>query len=228
MHLESTVDADRRQHWLSRAAWAGIVGPILFVVAFLAQELARRNEYDPFAETVSALEAGPYGWVQQVNFVVFGVLTIVFAIGLHLGIQRSRAGVVGPALLVASGVGSLISAIFPLREDAAGMTYDPGGHMVGGMTFFLGSGVGLIVLSRRLRHDERWRGLAGYTLGAGLAIVAASPVMTVLVIPDDAPLHDWAGVAQRVILLVLFPCRVVLSIRLLRCAGGGWRGLEHR
>ncbi len=222
MHLENTVDADRRQSWLSRAAWAGIVGPILFVVAFLAQELARRNEYDPLAETVSALEAGPYGWVQQVNFVVFGVLTIVFAIGLHLGIRRSRAGVAGPALLVASGVGLFISAIFSLREDAAGVTYDPGGHMVGGMMFFLTSGVGLIVLSRRLRHDERWRGLASYTLGAGLAVVAAFPVMAVLVIPDDAPLHDWAGVAQRVIvLLLLFPCRVVLSIRLLRCAGAG-------
>jgi hypothetical protein len=62
--------------------------------------------------------------------------------------------------------------------------------------------------------------LAGYTLGAGLAVVTAFPVMAVLVIPDNAPLHDWAGVAQRVIvLLLLFPRRVVLSIRLLRCAG---------
>ncbi len=219
MHLESTIDASQRQQWLSRAAWAGIVAPILFTVAFLAQELARRDEYDPLAETVSALEAGPYGWLQQVNFVVFGVLTIAFAVGLHVWIKRRRWGVAGPALLAASGVGALISAIFPLREDAAGETYDPGGHLVGGMMFFLASAVGLIVLSRRLRHDERWRGLAGYALGAGIAIVACFPVMSLLVIPDGAPLNDLAGLAQRVIvLLVLFPCRIVLSIRLLRVA----------
>ena len=88
------------------------------------------------------------------------------------------AGVAGPALLVASGVGLLISGIFPLREDMAGVTYDPGGHLVGGVMFFLTSGVGLIVLSRRLRHDERWRGLASYTLGAGLAVVAAVLIAT--------------------------------------------------
>jgi hypothetical protein len=29
-------------------------------------------EYDPVAESVSALEAGPNGWVQQLNFVASG------------------------------------------------------------------------------------------------------------------------------------------------------------
>ena len=41
--------------------------------------------------------------------------------------------------------------------------------------------------------------------------------MGALVIPDDAPLHDWAGLAQRFIVLVLlFPARIALAIRLLR------------
>jgi hypothetical protein len=34
--------------------------------------LFRRGECDAIAETVSALEAGPNGWIQQLNFVVFG------------------------------------------------------------------------------------------------------------------------------------------------------------
>lgn len=43
----------------------------------------------------------------------------------------------------------------------------------------------------------------------------------VLVMPDDAPLHDWAGLAQRLlILVVLFPCRIVLSLRLLQVESG--------
>jgi hypothetical protein len=38
--------------------------------------------------------------------------------------------------------------------------------------------------------------------------------------PDDAPLHEWAGLAQRIVILaVLFPARIVLSLRLLRLAG---------
>ena len=43
--------------------------------------------------------------------------------------------------------------------------------------------------------------------------------MGILVIPDGAPLHEWAGLAQRVIVLgLLFPARLALSYRLLRVA----------
>ena len=43
--------------------------------------------------------------------------------------------------------------------------------------------------------------------------------MGILVIPDDAPLHDWAGLAQRLVVLgMLFPARLALSQRLLRLA----------
>jgi Protein of unknown function (DUF998) len=95
-------------------AWAGILGPALFTAAFLAQEAFRRDECDPLAEPVSALEAGPNGWIQQVNFVVFGLLTIAFALGLHGSVRRTRAGIAGPAFLLASGVGLLLAAVLPL------------------------------------------------------------------------------------------------------------------
>lgn len=209
------------QRSLSWSAWAGIVGPILFTAGFLAQEAFRRDEYSPVAEVVSALEAGPNGWIQQVNFVVFGALTLVFAVGLHRGLRPTRAGVAGPALLFGSGIGLVLAAALPLREDAAGVTYDPGGHFIAGITFFLTSALGLIVVSRRVAHDPLWRGLAPYTLTVGVLALIGFFAMPVLVIPDDAPLHDWAGLIQRaLILLLIFPGRIVLSHRLLRIARG--------
>jgi len=208
---------ERPPSWVSRLAWAGIIGPVLFTATFVAQEALRTDEYNPLAETVSALEAGPNGWVQQVNFIVFGLLTIAFAVGLNLGLRRTRFGLLGPALLFTSGIGLLLAAGFPLKEDAAGVTYDPGGHMAAGLIFFLTSAVGLIALSRRLARDPSWRSLATYSLAAGVVSLLGFVAMGILVMPDDAPLHDWAGLAQRMlIVLALFPCRVVLSMRLLR------------
>jgi hypothetical membrane protein len=202
------------------AAWAGIVGPMLFTAGFLLQEAFRQDEYSPLAEPVSALEAGPNGWIQQLNFVVFGVLTITFAVGLHHGARRTRSGLVGPVLLGISGVGCLLAAALPLREDAAGVTYDPGGHTVAGMTFFLTSAVGLIVLALRLRHDNRWRGLHAYAAGAGGVALVGFVFMGVFMMPEDAFLHDWAGLGQRVVVVgILFPCRVVLGLRLRAVAG---------
>ncbi len=77
------------------------------------------------------------GWIQQLNFVVFGLLTIAFAAGLHRGLRPTRTGIVGPALLTVSGIGLLLSAAVPLREDAAGDTYFPLGHIIGGVTLSL-------------------------------------------------------------------------------------------
>jgi hypothetical membrane protein len=200
-------------------AWAGIIGPVLFTAAFLLQERIRTDEYNPIAEPVSALEAGPNGWIQQLNFVVFGLLTIAFAVGLHRGLRPTRAGVAGPVLITLSGIGLLLAAAFPLREDAAGVTYDPGGHIVAGVTFFASSALGLIVLSRRIANDAHWSGLATYTVMVGITALAGFVAAGVLVMPDNAALHEWAGLVQRVlILLLLFPCRVILSIRLLRIA----------
>jgi NhaP-type Na+/H+ and K+/H+ antiporter len=79
------------------------------------------------------------------------------------------------------------------------------------------SALGLIVVSRRLAADPRFRQLAGYALAAGIAGVALFVLMGVFVVPEEAPLHAWAGLAQRiVIVVVLFPCTVVVALRLLR------------
>ena len=200
-------------------AWAGIIGPVLFTASFLLQMRFRADEFNPIAEPVSALEAGPNGWIQQLNFVVFGLLTIAFAVGLQRGLSPIRAGVAGPALIALSGIGLLFAAALPLREDAAGVTYDPGGHVVGGVMFFASAAVGLIVLSRRIANDARWSGLSTYTLVVGITALAGFAAGGPLVMPDDAPLHSWAGLVQQaLLLLLLFPCRVILSLRLLRVA----------
>ena len=203
--------------FLRLTAWAGITGPLLFTASFLIQEAFRRDEYDPVTEVVSALEAGPNGWIQQVTFLVFGVLTMAHAVGLHRAVAPTRLGVAGPALLFVTGVGSVVAGLFPLREDAAGVTYDPGGHVVGGMMFFLVTPMAFLALSFRLRGDPRWHSLTPYAVAAGLALIASAVVMNVFVIPDDGALNDVAGLAQRFIVLVLiFPLRVALGVRQLQ------------
>jgi hypothetical membrane protein len=226
----STDDpGERRPAGILALAVAGIVGPIVFTMAFVVQGLLRRGGYDAIAESVSALEGGPAGWVQQVNFALLGFLMIAFAIGLHLGMRRAPAGVIGPAILAWNGVGLLLAAVFPLREDARGLTYDPNGlHTADSIVFFLSIGIGLIVISRRVATDEKWRGLAGYTLTTGIALVVMFAVSGVLVQPVAAPLHRWAGLAQRAILGIWFPCLVILALRLLRVARAAGQPARHQ
>ena len=112
---QGAVRVSERRSVIAAGAVAGIVGPILFTVTFFVQGLFRLEEYDPVAEVVSALEAGPGGWVQQVNFMVFGLLTIAFVVGLHLGLRPTRWGFIGPSLLVLSGM----ALVWPQRSRCA-------------------------------------------------------------------------------------------------------------
>jgi hypothetical membrane protein len=202
---------------LTRAGWAGLIGPVLFTLTWVVQELFRVDEYSPIREPISALAAGPNGWIQSLNFALFGMLTMVFSVGLYTVVRSSRPGAVGSVLFLVSGLGLLMAAAFPLREDAAGVTYDPGGHFIAGMTFFTSSALALVVISVALGQREELRRMAMPVRVAGILMLLSNPVMGILVIPADAPLHDWAGLAQRVIVLgLLFPARMALAYRLLR------------
>ncbi|MGB8382617.1 MAG: DUF998 domain-containing protein, partial [Dermatophilaceae bacterium] len=162
---------------LTRAGWAGLIGPVLFTLTWVAQELARIEEYNPIREPVSALAAGPNGWIQSVNFAVFGVLTIVFAVGLYQVTRASKPGVVGSALFLVSGLGLLMAAAFPLREDAAGVTYDPGGHFAAGITFFTSSALALVVISFALAKRDQFSRMAMPVRVAGILMLLSNPVM---------------------------------------------------
>jgi len=201
---------------IAALAAAGIAGPIIFVLVVIVQSLLH-PDYSQVKLPISALAAWPGGWLQSVNFVIFGLLMISFAIGLHLGVRPSRAGVIGPALLVLSGVGLMIAGFFPWR-NANGDFVDLAGHLLGALLSFLGAGSGLIAVSRRMAADPRWRVVATYALASGIAIVILFVATFALVIPSGALLHSSGGLVQRVTLLVWFPCTVVLALRLLRVA----------
>ena len=195
---------------------AGMVGPALFAVVFILQNVVRTDD-DAIAEPVSALSIGEYGWVQRLNFVVLGVLLLVFAAALHRGVASTRLGWVGPTLLSVAGVGLFAAATFSLARDETGAIYDPSFHQVGGTLFFGGSALGLIALSRRLARDPQWRNLSRYSLGAGIASIAGGVVINALAMPDDAPLHGEVGLIQRIIVLAfIFPALITLGHRLRR------------
>jgi hypothetical membrane protein len=109
---------DRRRSVITALAAAGIAGPLIFVLVAVVQSLLR-SDHSLVALPISALAVGPSGWVQNVNFVISGVLFLAYPIGLHLEVRQKRWGVAGPTLLVLSGAGVVLAGVFP-AVDASG------------------------------------------------------------------------------------------------------------
>jgi hypothetical membrane protein len=206
-----------RRSVVAALAAAGIVGPVIFSVVALVHSLLR-PDHSLVAHPISALAAGPSGWVQNVNFLVFGLLMIAYAIGLHLRVRPSRAAVVGVAFLVLSGVGLMWGGVFPATDATGAFDEDRVLHIPGFIMTFLGGGIGLIVMSRRMGRDPRWRSIAAYALVTGIAMLVLILVGGGLVRPPGAPLHAWLGLFQWVLLAVWLPCTIILAFRLLRLA----------
>jgi hypothetical protein len=151
---------------------------------------------------------------------VFGLLLLAFAAGLQLAVRGTPAWIAGPAILALNGVGLVLAGLFPLRQNSAGAVYDPTGvHSVNGTIFFLGIGLALAAISGRLRGDPRWRGLARYTLVTGVVLFASFFALGLLALRPGAPLHQWLGLLQRLVLAVWLPCIVVLGLVMWRAAG---------
>jgi hypothetical membrane protein len=193
-------------------ALAGIVVPALFTTLVILQGFLA-PDYSHIALPISALAAWPAGWIQRLNFYVAGTLYVAFAIGLHSGVQRTRFGAAGIGLLILSGIGLVLAGIFSWRM-VDGKPEEIPQHVVGAILSFVGTGLGLIVLSRRMAADPRWRDRSTYTMATGIGVLILFVAVGFFAIEDDAPLHPWAGLIQRVLCAVWFTCLVVLALRL--------------
>ena len=62
--------------------WTGMAGPVLFTLSWVAESVLVPGT-KPWSQSISFLGQGRWGWVQNDNFVVSGLLVLVFTGVLH-------------------------------------------------------------------------------------------------------------------------------------------------
>jgi hypothetical protein len=141
-----------------------IAGP-LFILTVLIQDYTV-PAFNPRLQALSLLSLGEWGWVQTVNFVLAGVLNLLYAGGLWRRLHPGRAGTWGPLLIGAYGLGLISVGVF--RTDPAN-GFPPGIiapahpswhgalHALGGLFIFVVLAAALAVFVRLfLTRKERW------------------------------------------------------------------------
>ena len=100
------------QHSLpTRALLAcGVVGGPMYVIVTLAQALTR-DGFDMRQHRFNLLTAGDLGWIHQLNMVLVGVLTVLFAFGVSQMLRTGRGAVWAPRLLGLFGLAYIVGGV---------------------------------------------------------------------------------------------------------------------
>ena len=202
----------------------GVIAGPLFIVTFLA-EGATRAGYDPLRHPVSSLALGDYGWMQTANFVVAGLLTLAFAVGMWRAYRPPKRSIWGPFLVGVWGIGLIGAGIFA-TDPVSG--YPPGtpdqlpGYSLHGalhdLAFSLPGFVALIavcfVFCRRFAARGE-RGWAVYSALTGLVFTVAF-VLASAGFGQAGGIVDLAGLFQRVAVAAGFGWLTLLALHAMR------------
>jgi hypothetical membrane protein len=193
-------------------ALAGIIGPALFTLVVLLLG-AVQPEYHGWLDAISVISLGPMGWLQDVNFVMFGMLMAVFTLALYRGVQPGPASLTGLGASLLSALGIIFMGVFPLTRDRVGVVIQTDGHAIASIVAYVGAAAGFIALARLQAADAAWKQLAKFTHRCGMTMALMFPAL-LAAMPVNSPVHLGVGVLQRAALAVWFTCTIVLALRL--------------
>lgn len=156
----------------------GVIAGPFYVVVSLAQALTR-DGFDVTRHAWSLLANGGLGWLQVVNLVVAGAMTLAFSVGLARVLPELRWA---PRLVGGYGASLVAAGVFradPAYGFPAGAPADAGDvswhgvvHLAAGAVGFVSLVVACLLIGRHFaRQRARWWALASRV--TGVAFLAA-------------------------------------------------------
>jgi hypothetical protein len=134
---------------------------ILFVMTFLVLG-AIAPGYNALRETISALEFTTLGFAQRINFFIFGLMLMLFALALRRELGAGSGAVLIPVFQYLSGIGVSGDAVF-IHEPL---------HLVCDLIAFNSALLVLFLFARRFSGDPRWKGWTAYSILTALLMIA--------------------------------------------------------
>jgi len=176
-----------------------------------------RPGYDQLSQYGSELGTGPNATIMNANFVVTGLLIIVFATGLFANIRGVRWTRMGSILLGVFGAGEGAGGFFPCDPGCpiTAQSVSQLTHNVDAVIDFVAIALAPFLFSLGLNSDDRWKGYRSYSLVTGLIAIGLFLVFSAA----SLGYLGFVGLFQRLFLAATFLWIEVVAIRLLRISG---------
>jgi hypothetical membrane protein len=178
-------------------ALCGIIAPILFTLLVIIESLLRPG-YSQIFNDISDLGIGPYSIIQNISFMVFGLLSIGFAMGLGSNL-RYRAGKAAKWLVIVFGLCIILAGV-TLFSVGADVTYakDVVAHgLVSAIAF-------LVIIAAQFTTWQALRGSDGATWGRYRLYSLISGLLSILalIFLSYTQFSSFHGASERLFIAV--------------------------
>jgi hypothetical membrane protein len=208
MRMLSEPSNRRQNPFIRLCTLAGIMGSTLFVLVFTIDGFLRPG-YSPISQAVSDLGIGENAWILNTTLVVFGLLSMLFAIGFSQamrGLVSRRRLIASTSLLLLTGAGAVNDGIFTEYNpiDPAAILHNKL-HFVGFFVAFVSLIVALFIIGLQLRKNPEWRSFGWYSITASLV------TLLLILLPYALPQYgaQCQGLNERMLLIEAFSWQVV-------------------
>ena len=164
----------------------GVIAGPLFVATAIAQILTR-DGFDLRRHPLSLLSVGEHGWIQVTNFILAGILSILFSMGMARVLTDGPGSRWGPRFCALFGIGLVIGGIFTADPALGFPVGAPDGypshltshaivHAFAPPLAFLSLIGGLLVIARRFAAEGLRRTAVVSRIVAAVCLVLSVPV----------------------------------------------------
>lgn len=203
----------------------GVVGPLLFILAFLIEGAFRPN-YSAYHNFVSDLGESNQGWEQIANFLFCGLCILGFAFGLRRVFRSGKGALWGPLLLGIFGLSLIIAGLFvtdpslgyyPVGTSRDTQTWHGTIHGANAPLAFGSLTLAIFVLAWRFASDPAWRGWAVASLVTGILFIGTFIACLVTSVLDEKGIlpNSPTGLLERIAIIIGWGWIALLAFRLL-------------
>jgi len=169
-----------------------------------------RPDLNPLSRPTSEYAVGEYGFLMSTAFFSMSVASFSLLIGLYKGISKPAQSRIGLILLGIWGTGVLVAMMFPINREGTDLTTVNIIHRTNGPLIFLCLSVGAVLISRRVRLDDKWQSFYRTALTLSLIMLA----LFFITGANIATKSGFEGLCQRTFLLVFVTWFILTTLHL--------------
>jgi hypothetical membrane protein len=195
----TAIEVEPHTFWHNALLWCGLLGSILFNVIYFSFGVMAVH-YNMMRQPIGDLELIRFGWIQFVNFILFGLSTGALAIAFRKELRGGFGVTLIPLFYWLTAIGAIMMGLF-VNEPA---------HTYISVLTFVTLPISFLLFSGRFSNDPRWRGWATYTNMATLLMLLFFIIFWFARINE----RPYAGVYERLIVVVRLVWIVVFVLKL--------------